>query len=136
MDTVKWQAEGSGINYLDIPNLLFGVNINNDETDYIHKGVNDFICDKNFVIATKDIEKTLLLRAKQKYLMDKNNNIEGITFIPNDISLIDFTADLGSLSKRIIGYLEKWQSCEKIWTIALECVILNRFKKNRWNKYR
>jgi hypothetical protein len=121
-----WETEGERINSKLIDKILFQDNVS----------VSDFINlkDRNFIIATKGIGKSLLLKAKKQKLLDEysivtndDKKLTKVLFIPNDKPFIDFIWDFGSLSSNDIKYLEDSENCVKIWSIALQISIVQAY---------
>ena len=125
LETNIWETEGEKINNSDLDKLLF--------TD--NKSIQEFLfADRNFIIATKGIGKTMLLKAKKKRLIEQyetkrsdSSETSKVIFLPRDRPYLDFTSSFGNLSKKILGYLENRANCEKIWSISLLVSILNNY---------
>lgn len=112
---IRWETDADNIEVRYIKTLLFKNSI-----------IDEFINFENkfFLVASKGIGKTLLLKHKRSLLEDKykygKEGDEGYILIPQDRPYLDFATDLGILSKNHIDYLSDWKNCKTIWELAIQ----------------
>ncbi len=127
-----WATDGDEINPANIKNICF----RNDKVDEFFEYSN-----KHFIIATKGIGKTILLKGKRYQLeqeyRDKtkdNVDVKKTLFIPENNPYLDYIRNIGSLDRRMLAFLEDYKNAEKIWMLALQASIINYFIRLFHNK--
>lgn len=118
-DNVRWVTEGDDINPEQIGELLF----NNASIDEFLKSDS-----KKFVVASKGIGKTLLLKRK-RFILEKRY-ASSCVFIPTNKPYLDFAnEDLAFLAKNEIGILSDVKTTKMIWQISLIASVFNYVKR-------
>lgn len=125
--TDKWQTEGDQIEPGSIKKMLFR---NNEIDNFLNYD------NKYYVIATKGIGKTLLLKMKRyklekKYFYSSKKENMGIIFIPKDTPYLDFpdTTHFDYLRKSHKVFLSDWINCEKLWLLSIKLSIISYHRK-------
>lgn len=115
-----WVTEGAKHD-LDINNIFTNSSIN----DFLHSN------DIHYLIASKGMGKTLLLRYKKSYLQNKTPD-SGITILPEnqDIDTVRFTRDIPNDIKMYLS--EQKMAWKDLWeiSIALSAILCFPFEKN------
>jgi len=122
--SLKWETDADKMNVNLIHKLLFRNSV-----------VDEFIDTDNkyFLVASKGIGKTLLLKYK-RYELEKKYSYEieddkGMIFIPSGKPYLDFSTDLGILSKDHLDLLSDWKNCKMLWELAIETSVLSYYCK-------
>lgn len=118
-----WVTEGDEVNFEKIEELI-----------YRNTSVNDFLesDNKKFIVASKGVGKTLLLRLKRKYL--ENRYGASALFIPSNAPYLDFAQDqLSMIGKNQMAFLTDVQKTKLFWQYALILSILSYENKNKDN---
>lgn len=116
-----WVTEGDEINFEKVEELI-----------YRNTSVNDFLesDNKKFIIASKGVGKTLLLRLKRRNL--ENRYGASALFIPSNAPYLDFAQEqLSMLGKNQMAILTDVQKAKIFWQYALILSILSYGSKNK-----
>nr|WP_319571266.1 hypothetical protein [uncultured Draconibacterium sp.] len=120
---ILWETEGERIHSSDVKDLLF-----------INESVKEFIDYQNkfFIIASKGIGKTILLKHK-RYTLEKkhkSSNDSNVLFIPSVNPYLDFASDYGELSQNHICYLKNWLNTKILWQLSLQLSLIGYYVSN------
>jgi hypothetical protein len=123
-----WETEGERIEKETLDKILFKEN--NSVKEFLNTG-------RNFIIATKGIGKTILLKAKRDSMAEQyetkrsdSSETSKVIFLPQDRPYLDLADSFGNLDKNKIKYLSNWVNCEKIWSVSLQVSILNSYSRS------
>ena len=124
----RWPSDGSLVE-LPVP----------EDMIYLTNPLRQFILgdDKFFLSGNKGQGKTLLLRRKRSYLMERYHDDPAdprdtphVMFIPQDKPFLDqFAGDLPSLKKEQRKFLCDLVNCRRMWSFAIRISILSHFEK-------
>lgn len=124
---ISWETEAEKIKQELLRDMTF-----------YNSAVNDFIDYNNryFVVASKGIGKTLLLKLK-RYILEKEDGKEGggkegkIYFLPSSKPYLDFSEDFSQLDKNQKHYLESWENSKFLWLNTLKLTIISFLVKEK-----
>ncbi|MGD0295113.1 MAG: hypothetical protein ABSB30_14790 [Terracidiphilus sp.] len=110
---MKWETDADNIDPRDIDSILFR---NNIVDEFIETG------NKYFLVASKGVGKTLLLKYKRHQL--ETSNHPGRIFIPIDRPYLDQVSRLESPTSQHVKYLRDWRNARDLWelSISLSCI--------------
>ena len=118
-----WHTDADNIDPSIIHELVFH---SDSVDDFILKG------NKHFIVASKGIGKTLLLKYK-KFLLDKkyiSNSDKGCIFIPQQKPYLDFVSDFGTGSEVHDNIMTELYTSRKLWTISIMVSVLSYYMQS------
>lgn len=125
MPTIHWETDAEFIDPSQLQGLLF----RNSSVDEFLKYTN-----KHFIVASKGIGKTLLLKCKRhelehgsKWSHSELGRDADVFFVPSATPYLDFSADFGYLGKKHLGFLADWRNAKLLWQVALQLAILSYY---------
>ena len=108
-----WQTDAEGTDPSVIKNIIYE---NGLVAEFLNKK------NKYFIIASKGVGKTLLLKYK-RFILEAQYSIftndQKVIFIPQNTPYLDFITDLGSLSKNHRDRLSDYKFARRVWTMSL-----------------
>lgn len=117
----SWQTDGERVDQASLTKVLF-----------TNSAVESFLSNTNkrFIVASKGIGKTLLLRNK-RYELEKQYGTD--LFIPTDTPYLDSVPHFGSLTEEAKFRFSEWGFCKTFWILAIEIAAFSYYCK-RTNK--
>jgi hypothetical protein len=117
-----WATDGDAIEITEINSIVF----KNNSVEEFRKHIS-----KHFIVSTKGIGKTILLKAKRYHLEQKYKNKKAgpskPIFVPADNPYLDYTEDIGDFDQNIKEFLSRYENAKKAWLLALQSSISNYF---------